>query len=187
MGDSIKRLLELVDASTKAAAAIILLQLHEPVDEVPFSNGLLELATAATKEVPRAAAKKVPRAAAKKVQPTTSKRIAKKVQPTTSKRIAKKVQPTTSKRIAKKRVAKGAKWRQYHLGDKILEGATVSCKWIAKNGQPIKKPFTGVVVAVNSTEMTVYYHARRGYSAEEWPHTFYDFKVRKGQVLVERS
>jgi hypothetical protein len=171
--DSINCLLELVDASTKAAAkaAIILLQLQEAVGKVPpFSNGLLELA-AATKKVPRAAAKKVAAAATK----------------TVPRAAAKKVQPTTSKRIAKKRVAKGAKWRQYHLGDKIWEGATVSCKWIAKNGQPIKKPFTGVVVAVNSTEMTVSYHARRGYSAEEWPHTFYDFEVRKGQVLVERS
>jgi len=105
---------------------------------------------------------------------------AKKVPAAAAKRVAKK-------RVAKKRVAKGAQWRKYHLGDKIWEGATVSCKWIDYNGQPIEKPFTGVVVKVNSTEMTVSYHAQPGYSTEMWSHTFSDFKTRNGHVLVEMS
>jgi hypothetical protein len=194
------------------AVAMITLLLQEATKEVPSSNnGLLELAAAATKEVPRAAAKKVaaaatkkvPHAAAKKVAAAATKKVlraaAKKVAAAATKKVpraaakkvaaaaSKKVPPSTSKRIAKKRVAKGAKWCKYHLGDKIWEGATVSCKWIDYNEQPIEKPFTGVVVKVNSTEMTVSYHAQPGYSAEMWPHTFYDFETRNGHVLVKRS
>jgi hypothetical protein len=171
MGDPHTRLHELVAAAMitllqlqEAAAMITLLRLQEPVGEVPSSrNALLELAAAATKEVPRTATKEVPRAAAKKVQ------------------------PTTSKKIAKKRVGKGTKWCQYHHGDNILEGATVSCKWIAKNGRPIEKPFTAVVLKVYPEWMTVSYPAQHGQLPEVRHHTFCDFETRNGHILVERS